>query len=115
MIRYLAAGTLVGFAIAAAPGSIWFLCARQSLERGWLSGFVSGLGVATADGLYAAIAIFGVAAAIRLAAGRATWLELEGGLVLIALGMKMAGSRVGNTRPRSPPEACWRPTWAPSD
>lgn len=113
MIRYLAAGTLVGFEIA--PGPIWFLCARQSIERGWLSGFVSGLGVATADGLYAAIAIFGVAAAIRLAAGRATWLELEGGLVLIALGMKMAGSRVGNTRPRSPPEACWRPTWAPSD
>src|SRR5437763_10201141 len=55
-------GFVLGFAVAASPGPIFFLCLRRTLAQGRLTGLLSGLGVATADGFYAAIATFGVAA-----------------------------------------------------
>ncbi len=64
MASLLIRGFALGFAIAASPGPIFFLCLRRSLLRGWLTGLVSGLGVATADAFYAAVAVFGVAAVV---------------------------------------------------
>lgn len=93
MLRILAAGLLVGFAIAASPGPIWFLCTRRSLTQGWASGFVSGLGVATADGFYGAVAAFGMAAVAGWLVRESVWLRLTGGLVLAILGLHMALSR----------------------
>jgi len=82
-------GFAFGFAIAASPGPIFFLCLRRSLLRGWLTGLVSGLGVATADAFYAAVAVFGVAAVITTTlAPVARWLALAGGLALIFIGIR---------------------------
>jgi threonine/homoserine/homoserine lactone efflux protein len=64
-------GFAFGFAIAASPGPIFFLCLRRTLLRGWPAGVVSGLGVATADAFYAAIAVFGIAAVASVLAGSA--------------------------------------------
>ena len=88
MLRILATGLLVGFVIAASPGPIWFLCTRRSLAQGWASGFVSGLGVATADGFYAAIATFSVAALTSLIISAHRPLAAIGGLVLLMLGFR---------------------------
>jgi threonine/homoserine/homoserine lactone efflux protein len=81
-------GFALGFAIAASPGPIFFLCLRRTLLRGWRVGFLSGLGVATADGFYAAIAVFGVAAVATFLVGGARWLALVGGAALIVLGLR---------------------------
>jgi threonine/homoserine/homoserine lactone efflux protein len=82
-------GFALGFAIAASPGPIFFLCLRRTLIRGRLYGLVSGLGVATADGFYAALAAFGVAAlASAFVSGRHV-LALAGGFVLVALGVRI--------------------------
>jgi len=82
-------GFAFGFAIAASPGPIFFLCLRRSLLRGWLTGLVSGLGVATADAFYAAVAVFGVAAVVTTTlAPVARWLALAGGLALIFIGIR---------------------------
>ena len=51
MSSLLLLGFALGFAVAAAPGPIFFLCLRRTLLRGRLYGVISGLGVATADGL----------------------------------------------------------------
>jgi threonine/homoserine/homoserine lactone efflux protein len=81
-------GFALGFAVAASPGPIFFLCLRRTLQRGRLYGLVSGLGVATADGFYAAVASLGVAAvATAIASGRRP-LALIGGAVLIVLGAR---------------------------
>ena len=58
MARALALGFLVGFPIAVSPGPIFFLVLRRTLDRGWRSGFVSGLGVGTGDAIYAALAVY---------------------------------------------------------
>jgi threonine/homoserine/homoserine lactone efflux protein len=81
-------GFALGFAIAASPGPIFFLCLRRSLLRGWLTGLVSGLGIATADAFYAAVAVFGVAAVVTTTlAPVAHWLALAGGLALVFIGI----------------------------
>jgi threonine/homoserine/homoserine lactone efflux protein len=82
-------GFALGFAIAASPGPIFFLCLRRSLLRGWLTGLVSGLGIATADAFYAAVAVFGVAAVVTTAlAPVARWLAIAGGLALVLIGIR---------------------------
>jgi len=93
-------GFALGFAIAASPGPIFFLCLRRSLLRGWLTGLVSGLGVATADAFYAAVAVFGVAAVVTTTlAPVARWLALAGGLALVFIVRSSAVRR----RARRPP------------
>ena len=82
-------GFVLGFAIAASPGPIFFLCVRRTLVQGRLTGLLSGLGVATVDGFYAAIATFGVAAlTTAFVAGRRP-LAVVGGAVLVALGVRI--------------------------
>ena len=55
-------GLILGFTIAAAVGPISLLVIRRTLAEGRLVGIVSGMGVATADGTYGAIAAFGLTA-----------------------------------------------------
>jgi len=82
-------GFALGFAVAASPGPIFFLCVRRTLVQGRLVGLFSGFGVATADGFYAAIATFGVAAlTTAFVAGRRP-LALVGGAVLVVLGIRI--------------------------
>ncbi len=89
MASLLIRGFALGFAIAASPGPIFFLCLRRSLLRGWLTGLVSGLGVATADAFYAAVAVFGVAAVVTTTlAPVGRWLALAGGLALVFIGIR---------------------------
>ncbi len=100
MFSLLLRGLLLGFAVAASPGPISFLCLRRTLLRGRLHGLVSGLGVATADGFYAAVASFGIAAVATAIAGGRRPLALIGGAVLIVL-----GARILFARPREVTEA----------
>jgi threonine/homoserine/homoserine lactone efflux protein len=86
-------GFVLGFVVAASPGPIFFLCLRRTLARGWLTGIVSGLGVATADGLYAGLAAFGIGAITTLLVGESFWLTLIGGTALVLLGIRTVVSR----------------------
>lgn len=100
MSSLLLRGLTLGFAIAASPGPIFFVCLRRTLLRGRLYGIVSGLGVATADGFYAAIAAFGFAAVVSVVVSGRRPLALTGGAVLIGLGI-----RILFERPNRPAEA----------
>lgn len=76
----------IGFSIAAPVGPIGVLCVRRTLAHGFLGGFAAGLGAASADGVYGAIAAFGITAVSRLLVEQAYWLGLGGGALLIWLG-----------------------------
>jgi putative LysE/RhtB family amino acid efflux pump len=86
MARALLLGFLVGFPIAVSPGPIFFLVLRRTLARGWRSGLVSGLGVATGDATYAALAAFGVAAVTALLIAERRWIGLVGGIAIALIG-----------------------------
>jgi threonine/homoserine/homoserine lactone efflux protein len=95
-------GIVIGFSIAAPVGPIGVLCIRRTLAEGMLFGFVSGLGAATADAVYGAIAGLGLTFISNAFIGRQTWLRLLGGLFLCWLGTRTflsqpsAGTSVGN-------------------
>ena len=89
MSSLLLRGFALGFAVAASPGPIFFLCLRRTLLRGRLYGLVSGLGVATADAFYAAIASFGLAAVTTAIASGRRALAVIGGAALIAIGARI--------------------------
>ena len=56
----LMTGSILGFSIAAPVGPIDLLVLRRSRTKGATVGFVSGLGAATADLCYGALAAFGI-------------------------------------------------------
>ena len=85
---FLPRGLLIGFSIAAPVGPIGVLCIRRTLADGRAVGFVSGLGAATADAAYGAIAGFGLTAISGALIGGQTWLRLVGGLFLVYLGIR---------------------------
>lgn len=85
-ISFLLRGMLLGFSIAAPVGPIGLLCIRRTLTDGRLTGFVSGLGAATADLMYGCVAAFGLTAVTALLTGNAIWMRLIGGLFLLYLG-----------------------------
>lgn len=89
------------------PGPNFLVVAEHSLASGFRGGFVTGVGVAVGDGLYAAAGLMGVAAVI----GRAGWLfagvKLIGGLYIAWIGGRMLlGVRSGSgTELRAKPDA----------
>ncbi|WP_123040148.1 LysE/ArgO family amino acid transporter [Cohnella candidum] len=78
-------GIVLGLSIAAPVGPIGLLCIRTTLSHGRLLGFLSGLGAATADGLYGAIAALGLTVVTQFLVGRSGWIQLVGALFLLYL------------------------------
>jgi threonine/homoserine/homoserine lactone efflux protein len=88
-------GLVLGFTIAAAVGPISLLCIRRTLAEGRLVGLVSGMGVATADATYGAIAAFGLTAVTDLPVDRRRVLGIVGGLFLLWLAWRTLRSVPG--------------------
>lgn len=88
-------GWLLGLAIAAPVGPIGILCIKRSLTQGWRFGLASGLGAATADGIYGCIAGFGLVAVSQFLVEQQFGLRLGGGLFLIYLGIRAMTEALG--------------------
>lgn len=100
----LARGLVLGFTIAAAVGPISLLCIRRTLADGRLVGLASGLGVATADATYGAVAAFGLTAVTDVLVDWRRALGLVGGAFLLWLAwrtIRTVPSEVATTSGRS--------------
>lgn len=81
-MAYLIRGIIVGFLIAAPVGPIGILCIRRTLALGRATGFVSGLGAATADATYGFVAAFGLTSVSTFLVNHQAWLRVVGGAFL---------------------------------
>ncbi len=88
----LVRGVLIGLAISAPVGPIGLLCIQRTLSQGRLVGFVTGLGAATADAVYGAIAALGITVIAEALVDRQDILRLAGGLFLISLAIRISRS-----------------------
>jgi threonine/homoserine/homoserine lactone efflux protein len=88
-------GLIIGFTIAAAVGPISLLVIRRTIEHGGIYGFASGLGVATADASYGAIAAFGLTAVTSVLVSGKLVLGLVGGVIIALLGVRTMLSSPG--------------------
>jgi putative LysE/RhtB family amino acid efflux pump len=87
-LALLARTFVIGIAVAAPVGAMGVLCIQRVLKGGFRAGLATGLGIATADALYASLAAFGM---VAVTSALVTWqppLRIAGGLVLVWLGYR---------------------------
>src|SRR5258708_22138564 len=89
-------GLAFGFILAATVGPMWVLCFRRTVASGALTGFVSGMGIAVADGLYGAVAAFGLTAVSGFLLEHRFRIGLLGAVFLVYLGIKFLLSKPKN-------------------
>ncbi len=80
-------GILVGLLMAVPVGPVGVLCIERALLKGRVSGFLSGLGAATADALYAAVGAFGLTIISSFITEHDLFIRLIGGGLILYLGL----------------------------
>jgi len=80
-------GLFIGFIVAAPIGPVNLICIRRTLAFGALHGFVSGLGAAAGDGVFAAVIGFGLTAIKQWIEGYSQGLQIAGGALLLGFGI----------------------------
>ena len=106
-------GVVMGLIAAVPIGPVNLICIRRTFAFGPLNGFVSGLGAALGDGIFAAITGFGLTWIAQLIEGYATIIELIGGAMLVYFGYRtvhrrppMPRMRDGDRRTAAAPPWC---------
>ncbi len=79
-------GMVLGVLVAAPVGPIGILCIQRTLSYGWRIGLLTGLGAASADGLYAAIAAFGLNSVVGSLATIEPIIRVLGGILVLWMG-----------------------------
>lgn len=87
-MEYLLKGLVIGISVAAPVGPIGILTIKRSLTEGRIAGLATGLGAAAADGLYGAIAAFGMTAVSAVLIQIEAPLKMVGGIFLLYLGIR---------------------------
>jgi len=87
--HYILDGVVIGFSASVPLGPIGVLCIQRTLNKGRLSGFVSGLGAAMSDTIYAIIAAYSLSFIVGFVESKLLWIQTFGALVLIGLGLKI--------------------------
>lgn len=87
-VFFLLKSMSIGVAVAAPVGPMSMLCIQRTLGHGRGAGLLVGAGIALADGTYAAVAAFGVAALAAALLSMEAWLKIVGAMVLIVLGAR---------------------------
>ena len=86
ILLFFLKGIVVGVVIAVPVGPVGILCLHRSIFDGRMSGLISGLGAATADALFGAIAAFGLSFVSNWLLGYEHWLRAAGGVYLLYTG-----------------------------
>lgn len=88
-IMYLFKGMLVGLMVSVPLGPMGVLIIQKTLHKGALSGFVAGMGAATADFCYALVAAFGLGFVVNTIEAHEVLLQIIGGIFLIGVGLRI--------------------------
>jgi threonine/homoserine/homoserine lactone efflux protein len=82
-------GIIIGILVAAPVGPVNVLCIQRAIERGFWGGIAAGLGAMLGDGLIALCAALGVGAISGAIAYHRLTIQVLGGLVLLAFGLRL--------------------------
>ncbi|MEI2666008.1 LysE family translocator [Rossellomorea sp. LJF3] len=93
---------MIGVAIAAPVGPVGIVCIQRTLAYGRRTGFLSGLGAATADALYGLIAVMGLTVVSGFLMAHQFWIQVWGGTFLLLLGWKTFTSQPPALHARGP-------------
>ncbi len=82
-------GIIIGLTLAVPVGPISLVCIHRTVANGRLHGIVSGLGVATADSMYAAVAFLGLTAVSGVIIAHQSLFRLLAGVALVLVGIQV--------------------------
>jgi threonine/homoserine/homoserine lactone efflux protein len=88
LIGALLKGIVVGIVIAVPVGPVGILCIRRTVFAGKIAGLLSGVGAATADAIFGAVAAFGLTVIAKQLLDYEVLLRVGGGVVLLYVGGK---------------------------
>ncbi len=86
-LELLLKGAVIGFMVSIPLGPIGVLCVQRTVNKGRRSGFISGLGAAAADTLFALIAGLGISIVIGFIEEKQIFIQVIGGVIIIYLGI----------------------------
>ncbi|MEV7275509.1 LysE family transporter [Streptomyces sp. NPDC093111] len=98
MTAAVLAGLLAGYGIAIPVGAVGAYLVAVTARTGWRTGAAAALGVATADGLYALLAVAGGSALVPYLTPVTTPLRRVSALVLVVLAVRAAWTAVRTHR-----------------
>jgi threonine/homoserine/homoserine lactone efflux protein len=93
-ILYITSGVIMGLIAAVPIGPVNLICIRRSFAFGPVNGFVSGLGAALGDGIFAVITFFGLTWIAQLIQNYDSIIEIVGGALLVWFGVHTVMSPV---------------------
>jgi len=82
-------GVIVGLLVSAPLGPIGVLCIQRTLNSGRISGFISGIGAAVADTIFAVVAALGLTIVINFIQQQHFYFQILGGLFVLYIGAKI--------------------------
>ncbi len=88
-LSIFARGILIGLMASIPLGPIGVLCIQRTLSRNHKAGFVSGLGAASADTIFSAIAFFSLAVVMSFIENNITLIKVIGGLCVMIVGVNI--------------------------
>jgi threonine/homoserine/homoserine lactone efflux protein len=86
-LKLLLEGIIIGIAVSIPLGPLGILCIKRTVNKTWKSGFISGLGVATSDTLYAMVAGFSLTIIIDFLKLYETYFKVFGTVMVVLLGV----------------------------
>ena len=86
-VELLIRGIIVGLMIAMPVGPVNILCIHRTIEGGWKSGVISGLGAAAGDMFYGAVAGFSITLVVQFLVREQFWIRFFGGILLVIVGI----------------------------
>lgn len=82
-------GVIVGLLASIPLGPVGVICIQRTINKGKLSGFISGIGAATADTIFATIAGFSITFVINFIQEKQFFFQVVGGIVVMILGVSI--------------------------
>jgi threonine/homoserine/homoserine lactone efflux protein len=80
-------GFLIGIAVSVPLGPLGMLCIKRTVNKNWKSGFLSGLGIAASDVMYAIVAGFSLNIIIEFIATYEIYFKILGASMVVMLGL----------------------------
>lgn len=101
--QLIVSGVIIGIAVAAPIGPINLMAIRNTLSHGFWAGVFTGTGAVIGDGTFAVFAAFGITAVSEFVMDYATWIQIVGGVILIAVGARIIATPVQVAEAEAPP------------
>ncbi len=90
-------GLILGFSVAAPVGPIGILCINRTINKGYVSGVITGLGATTADLIYGLVAGLGLTVISNFLLDYRLWMQFAGLFFLTVIGIKILFKKQNNT------------------